>query len=102
MESAISRTRSDDSTRLKTHIGHYVAPNQTDAAVSPPIHDGSNRRTHMGINHHPVLAHFLCPVGEIARFDGDSKTQGLFFGLTICAADYTSEWSNGCKKARSG
>jgi hypothetical protein len=26
MESAISGTHSDDSTRLKTHIGHYVAP----------------------------------------------------------------------------
>jgi hypothetical protein len=47
MESAISGTRSDDSTRLKTHIGHYVAPNPAEAAVSPPIHDGSGRRTHM-------------------------------------------------------
>jgi hypothetical protein len=100
MESAISGTRSDDSTRLKTHIGHYVAPNPAEAAVSPPIHDGSGRRTHMGINH-PVLARFLCPIGEIARFDEDSKTQGLFFGLTICTADYTSERSNSCKKARS-
>jgi hypothetical protein len=53
-----------------------------------------------GINH-PVLARFLYPIGEIARFDEDSKTQGLFFGLAICAADYTSERSNGCKKARS-
>ncbi|KAJ8588357.1 hypothetical protein M405DRAFT_934148 [Rhizopogon salebrosus TDB-379] len=74
MESAISRTRSDDSTHLKTHIGHYVAPNPAEAAVSPPIHDGSGRRTHMGINH-PVLPRFLCPIGEIARFDEDSKTQ---------------------------
>ncbi|KAJ8594651.1 hypothetical protein M405DRAFT_808738, partial [Rhizopogon salebrosus TDB-379] len=62
MESAISGTRSDGSTRLKTHTGHYVAPNPAGAAVSPPIHDGSNRRTHMGINH-PVLARFLCPIG---------------------------------------
>ncbi|KAJ8582432.1 hypothetical protein M405DRAFT_830676 [Rhizopogon salebrosus TDB-379] len=46
MESAISGTRSDDSTRLKTHIDHYVAPNPAEAAVSPPIHDGSGRRTH--------------------------------------------------------
>jgi len=85
MESAISGTRSDDSTRLKIHIGHYVAPNPAEAAVSPPIHNGSGRRTHMGINH-PILAHFLCPIGEIARFNEDSKTQ---------------ERSSGCKKARS-
>jgi hypothetical protein len=66
----------------------------SEAAVSPPIHDGSSRQTHMGINY-SVLARFLCPIGEIARCDEDSKTQGLFFGLTICAIDYTSERSSG-------
>ena len=72
MESAMSGTRSDDSTRLKMHIGHYVAPNPAEAAVSPPIHDGSGRRTHLGINH-PVLAWLLCPIGEIPNFNEDSK-----------------------------
>jgi hypothetical protein len=70
MESAISGTRSDDATRLKTHFGRYVAPNPAEAIVSPLIHDGSSRRTHMSINH-PVLVRFLRLIGEIARFDED-------------------------------
>ncbi|KAJ8593002.1 hypothetical protein M405DRAFT_811676, partial [Rhizopogon salebrosus TDB-379] len=62
MEFAISGTHSDDSTHLKTHIGHYVAPKPL--YFHRVIHDGSSRlgQTHMGINY-PVLAHFLCPIG---------------------------------------
>ncbi|KAG2116899.1 hypothetical protein BD769DRAFT_1313100, partial [Suillus cothurnatus] len=65
-------TRSDDSTRLKLQISKYVALNPAKDPVSPPIDDGSGQRTHMGINH-PVLARFLCPIGEITRFQDDPK-----------------------------
>ncbi|KAJ8582569.1 hypothetical protein M405DRAFT_558423 [Rhizopogon salebrosus TDB-379] len=54
-----------------------MAPNPAEAAVSPPTHDGSDQRTHMGINH-PPLARFLYPI------------------------DYISERSNGCKRSRLG
>ncbi|KAG1789599.1 uncharacterized protein HD556DRAFT_1446826 [Suillus plorans] len=73
MESAISGTRSDDSTRLKIPICDYVAPNPAVKAVVPPLHDGSGRRTHLGMNH-PVLARFLCPIGEIESFNEDPTT----------------------------
>ncbi|KAJ8579614.1 hypothetical protein M405DRAFT_870119 [Rhizopogon salebrosus TDB-379] len=68
MESAISGTRSDDATRLKTHFGRYVAPNPAEAIVSPLIHDGSSRRTHMGINH-PVFS-VRPPLDNIFDDDG--------------------------------
>ncbi|KAG1789935.1 uncharacterized protein HD556DRAFT_1446512 [Suillus plorans] len=71
MESVISGTCSDDSTRLKIPICDYVAPNPAEKAVVPPLHDGSSgRRTHLGVNH-PVLARFLCPIGEIENFNED-------------------------------
>ncbi|KAG1725157.1 uncharacterized protein EDB91DRAFT_1087218 [Suillus paluster] len=70
MESAILGTHSDDSTHLKMPICDYVAPNPADKAVVPPLHDGSGQCTHLGVNH-PVLARFLCPIGEIENFNED-------------------------------
>jgi len=101
MESTISGTRSDDSTRLKIQIGKYAALDPARHPVSPPIDDGSGRRTHMGMNH-PVLARFLCPIGEIERFNEDPKGYVLFacaiIGINI---DFTLEQSNACKAVES-
>ncbi|KAG2133389.1 hypothetical protein BD769DRAFT_1354026 [Suillus cothurnatus] len=47
-----------------------MAPNPADKAVVPPLYDGSGRRTYLGVNH-PVLARFLCPIGEIESFNED-------------------------------
>ncbi|KAG1896790.1 uncharacterized protein F5891DRAFT_983207 [Suillus fuscotomentosus] len=71
MDATISGTRSDDASRLKSQIGHYVAFNTKDHPIRPAIYDGSGSRTHLGINH-PVLARFLCPVRELKRFSEDA------------------------------
>ncbi|KAG1763509.1 hypothetical protein EV702DRAFT_1272533 [Suillus placidus] len=60
MDVAISATRSDDTSCLKSQIGHYAAFNTKDHPIRPAIYDGSGSRTHMGFNH-PILACFLCP-----------------------------------------
>ncbi|KAG2740252.1 hypothetical protein P692DRAFT_20753714 [Suillus brevipes Sb2] len=71
MDTVISATRSDDTSRLKSQIGHYAAFNTKDNPIRPAIYDGSGSRTHMGINH-PVLARFLCPVRELKAFSEDA------------------------------
>ncbi|KAG1846636.1 hypothetical protein F4604DRAFT_1936308 [Suillus subluteus] len=71
MDATISATRSDDTSRLKSQIGHYAAFNTKDHPIRPAIYDGSGLRTHLGINH-PVLARFLCPVRELERFSEDA------------------------------
>ncbi|KAG1771128.1 hypothetical protein EV702DRAFT_1049032 [Suillus placidus] len=71
MDATISATRSDDTSRLKSQIGHYAAFNTKDHPIHPAIYDGSGLRTHLGINH-PVLARFLCPVRELGIFSEDT------------------------------
>ncbi|KAG2129710.1 uncharacterized protein EDB93DRAFT_109762 [Suillus bovinus] len=71
MDATISATRSEDTSRLKSQIGHYAAFNTKDHAICPAIYNGSGSRTHMGINH-PVLTRFLCPVRELKRFSEDA------------------------------
>ncbi|KAG1775615.1 hypothetical protein EV702DRAFT_972636 [Suillus placidus] len=71
MDAVISATRSDDTARLKSQIGHYAAFNTKDHPICPAIYDGSGSRTHMGFNH-PVLARFLCPVRELKTFSDDA------------------------------
>jgi hypothetical protein len=75
-----------------------MAPNPAEAAVSPPTHDGSDQRTHMGINH-PLLARFLCPIGEITRFDEKRK---VYFLVLLFALQTISERSSDCKRSRLG
>ncbi|KAG1720614.1 hypothetical protein EDB19DRAFT_1917834 [Suillus lakei] len=72
MDATISATHSDDASRLKSQISHYVAFNTKDHPICPAIYNGSGLCTHMGINH-PVLARFLCPVRELKRFSEDAN-----------------------------
>ncbi|KAG2067993.1 hypothetical protein BDR04DRAFT_1158352 [Suillus decipiens] len=71
MDAAISATCSDDTSHLKSQIGHYMAFNTKDHPICPAIYDRSGLWTHLGINH-PILAHFLCPVRELKRFSEDA------------------------------
>ncbi|KAG2124583.1 uncharacterized protein EDB93DRAFT_1098524, partial [Suillus bovinus] len=71
MDATISATRSEDTSRLKSQIGHYAAFSTKGHPIHPAIYDGSGSRTHLGINH-PVLARFLCPVRELGRFSEDA------------------------------
>ncbi|KAG2152206.1 hypothetical protein BD769DRAFT_1658636 [Suillus cothurnatus] len=71
MNAVISRTRSDNATRLKVQIGHYAAPEPLQEALKPTIYNGGSlSRAHMGINH-PVLASFLCPISALEDFKND-------------------------------
>ncbi|KAG1763822.1 hypothetical protein EV702DRAFT_1051618 [Suillus placidus] len=70
MDAAILATRSDDTSRLKSQIGHYAAFSLR-SPIMPPIYDGTGSRTHLGSNH-PVLAQFLCPVRELKEFAKDA------------------------------
>ncbi|KAG2072057.1 hypothetical protein BDR04DRAFT_1153815 [Suillus decipiens] len=72
MDATISATHSDDTSCLKSQIGHYAAFNTKDHPIHPAIYDGSGSHTHMGINH-PVLACFLCPVRELKSFSEDAN-----------------------------
>jgi hypothetical protein len=71
MDAIISLTHSDDTSCLKSQIGHYVAFNTKDYPICLAIYDGSGSNTHMCINH-PVLAHFLCLVRELKSFSEDA------------------------------
>ncbi|KAG2116939.1 hypothetical protein DEU56DRAFT_704880, partial [Suillus clintonianus] len=66
----ISATHSDDAARLKSQIGHYVAPIPSDGGLKPAIYNGNPSRLHLGVNH-PVLASFLCPVSQLTEFTRD-------------------------------
>ncbi|KAG1811696.1 hypothetical protein EV424DRAFT_1327427 [Suillus variegatus] len=70
MNGIISATRSDDSTRLKSQIGHYAAPLPAKEPLSPPVNNGTSSRSHLGVNH-PVLASFLCPIMAIKDYHQD-------------------------------
>ncbi|KAG1771124.1 hypothetical protein EV702DRAFT_977476 [Suillus placidus] len=76
MDATISATRSDNTSRLKSQIGHYTAFNTKDHPIHPAIYDRSGLQTHLGINH-PVLARFLCLVRELGIFSED--TDNLIF-----------------------
>jgi len=69
MTTVMSGTRSDDATRLKSHIRHYAAPHPSVSGISPPIIAGTSR-AHLGVNH-PVLAGFLCPITAVQSFMDD-------------------------------
>ena len=77
MDAAISATRSDDTSRLKSQIGHY-ATLDCRSPIMPAIYDGTGSRTHLGINH-PILAQFLCPVRELKAFSEDAAKCVFFF-----------------------
>jgi hypothetical protein len=66
MDATISATRSDDTSCLKSQIGHYAAFN-IHSQIMPAIYDSTGSCTHLGSNH-PVLAQFLCPVRELKEF----------------------------------
>ncbi|KIJ07142.1 hypothetical protein PAXINDRAFT_19656 [Paxillus involutus ATCC 200175] len=72
MNRVIKLTHSDDASRLKDKIGHYVAPNAAEAAISPPFYIGGSSRSHLGLNH-IVLARFLCPINKLHEFNIDPK-----------------------------
>jgi len=71
MDAIISLTCSDDTSCLKSQIGHYAAFNTKDHPICLAIYDGSGSRTHMCINH-PVLVRFFCLVRELKSFSGDA------------------------------
>jgi hypothetical protein len=70
MNGIISATWSDDLTRLKLQIGHYVAPSPAKEPLSPPVNNSTSSRSHLGVNH-PVLASFLCPIMVIKDYHQD-------------------------------
>ncbi|KIJ14905.1 hypothetical protein PAXINDRAFT_78100, partial [Paxillus involutus ATCC 200175] len=70
MTTCIGSTRSNDATRLKVWIGHYAAPNPSQATINPPIYTGSATRSHLGVNH-PVLARMICPALALELYDSD-------------------------------
>ncbi|KAG1818590.1 uncharacterized protein BJ212DRAFT_1298665 [Suillus subaureus] len=71
MDATISATHSDDTSHLKSQIGHYAAFNTKDHPIYLAIYDRSSSWTHLGINH-PVLVQFLCLVRELGRFSEDA------------------------------
>ncbi|KIK44431.1 hypothetical protein CY34DRAFT_23093 [Suillus luteus UH-Slu-Lm8-n1] len=54
MQNMINHTRSEDASRLKSHMGSYAAPNPDKELIHPPITDDSKSRAQMGFNHHLV------------------------------------------------
>ncbi|KAG1846262.1 hypothetical protein F4604DRAFT_1688468 [Suillus subluteus] len=74
MNTVLSATRSDDAARLKSQIGHYVVAIPSDGSMKPAFYTSSSSKTHLGINH-PILASFLCPISQLAVFNGD-KVEG--------------------------
>ncbi|KAG2036949.1 hypothetical protein BDR03DRAFT_1011093 [Suillus americanus] len=74
MNTVLSATRSDDAARLKSQIGHYAVAIPSDGGMKPAFYTGSSFKTHLGINH-PILASFLCPISQLAVFNGD-KVEG--------------------------
>lgn len=93
MDTVISATRSDDTSRLKSQIGHYAAFNTKDHPIRPAIYDGSGSRTHMGINH-PVLARFLCPVRELKAFSEDADQWVFVSKFTSCHSNFERALKN--------
>ncbi|KAH7881914.1 hypothetical protein F5I97DRAFT_1991406 [Phlebopus sp. FC_14] len=69
MNAMIRSTRSNNTTRLKTYIPQYAAPNPFKVAFNPSI-VSSNGRAEMGLNH-PILTRWLCPADQLQRFDED-------------------------------
>ncbi|KAN0080290.1 hypothetical protein V8E55_009856, partial [Tylopilus felleus] len=67
MVDIINNTRSIDTTKLKSYIAQYVAPEPHRAALDPPIVN-INGRDQMGLKH-PVLTRFICPMDVLADFD---------------------------------
>ncbi|KAG2029847.1 hypothetical protein BDR03DRAFT_879757 [Suillus americanus] len=67
MNCIISATWSDDSTHLKSQIGHYAAPLPAKEPLSLPVNNGTSSRSHLGVNH-PVLASFLCPIMAVKEY----------------------------------
>ncbi|KAG1881250.1 hypothetical protein F4604DRAFT_1922254 [Suillus subluteus] len=46
----------------------------SDGGMKPAFYTGSSSKTHLGVNH-PILASFLCPISQLAVFNGD-KVEG--------------------------
>ncbi|KAG6370181.1 hypothetical protein JVT61DRAFT_12328 [Boletus reticuloceps] len=67
MVDIINNTRSIDTTKLKSYIAQYAAPEPNKAALDPPIVN-INGRDQLGLKH-PVLARFICPMEALAAFD---------------------------------
>ena len=82
MNDIIDLARSNDCTRLWWDIGHYVAPDPSVTAVTPPI-NGSLSPTQLGLNH-PVLACLLCPIEAVDEYDDDPTEYALHHLLLRC------------------
>ena len=82
MNDIIGSARSNDCTRLQRDIGHYVAPDPSVTAVTPPI-NGSSSPTQLGLNH-PVLACLLCPIDAVDKYDDDLMEYALHHLLLHC------------------
>jgi hypothetical protein len=82
MNTVISATHSDDAACLKLQIGHYAMAIPSDGGTKPAFHTGSSSKTHLGVNH-PILASFLCPISQLAVFNGDKVKYVLFHTVTV-------------------
>ncbi|KAG1718813.1 uncharacterized protein EDB91DRAFT_1089765 [Suillus paluster] len=70
MQNMINHTRSEDASRLKSHMGSYAAPNPDKELICPPITDDSKSRALMGFNH-AQLGKLLCPVKYLVDYIED-------------------------------
>ncbi|KAG1741389.1 hypothetical protein EDD22DRAFT_959028 [Suillus occidentalis] len=72
-EDIIGQICSEDASKLKPYIGHYVAFDAENEPLKPAIYS-DNQKLHakMGVNH-PQLATMLCPIKHLAAFHKDPK-----------------------------
>jgi hypothetical protein len=73
MQDVIGQICSEDASKLKPYIGHYVALDAENEPLKPAIYsDNQKSHTKIGMNH-PQLATMLCPIKHLAAYCEDPK-----------------------------
>ncbi|KAG1729308.1 uncharacterized protein EDB91DRAFT_1060011 [Suillus paluster] len=73
MQDTIKQIHSEDTSKLKPYIGHYVAVEPDMKELEPSIFS-NDKKSHarMGINH-PQLTAMLCPIKHLTSYNEDCK-----------------------------